>query len=140
MDEQKIKELITYALNMRAFSYTPYSHFNVGAALLAGDDKVYTGCNIENASYTPTICAERTAFFKAVSEGVKDFKAIAIVGGHDGVDELDYCFPCGVCSQVMSEFCRDNFLVIIARSVDEYKTFSLPEILPERFGPKDLLC
>ena len=140
MDEQKIKELITYACNMRAFSYTPYSHFNVGAALLTGDDKVYTGCNIENASYTPTICAERTAFFKAVSEGVKDFKAIAIVGGHDGVDELDYCFPCGVCRQVMSEFCRDNFLVIIAKSVDEYKTFSLPEILPERFGPKDLLC
>ncbi|SFU46050.1 cytidine deaminase [Butyrivibrio sp. INlla21] len=140
MDEQKIKELITYALNMRAFSYTPYSHFNVGAALLAGDDRVYTGCNIENASYTPTICAERTAFFKAVSEGVKDFKAIAIVGGHRGEDELDYCFPCGVCRQVMSEFCRDNFLVIIAKSVDEYKTFSLPEILPERFGPKDLLC
>ncbi|MBR4669930.1 MAG: cytidine deaminase [Butyrivibrio sp.] len=140
MDEQKIKELITYALNMRAFSYTPYSKFKVGAALLSSEGKIYTGCNIENASYTPTICAERTAFFKAVSEGVREFKAIAIVGGHADDKELDYCFPCGVCRQVMSEFCRDSFLVIIAKSVDEYRTFSLPDILPERFGPKDLLC
>ena len=140
MDEQKIKELITYALNMRAFSYTPYSKFKVGAALLSSEGKIYTGCNIENASYTPTVCAERTAFFKAVSEGVREFKAIAIVGGHADDKELDYCFPCGVCRQVMSEFCRDSFLVIIAKSVDEYRTFSLPDILPERFGPKDLLC
>ena len=140
MDDKQIQELITYAMNMRAFSYTPYSHFKVGAALLTGDGKIYTGCNIENASYTPTICAERTAFFKAVSEGIKDFKAIAIVGGHEGVDDLDYCFPCGVCRQVMSEFCKDNFRIIIARSTEEYKTFYLPEILPERFGPSDVLC
>lgn len=140
MNEQKIKELISYALNMRTFSYTPYSHFNVGAALLAADGNVFTGCNIENASYTPTICAERTAFSKAVSEGVRDFKAIAIAGGPKDSESLDYCFPCGVCRQVMSEFCKDDFMVIIAKSVDEYKTFYLPEILPERFGPKDLLC
>ena len=139
MNENEIKSLIRRALDMRLFSYTPYSHFNVGAALLAKNGEVYTGCNIENASYTPTNCAERTAFFKAVSEGVKEFKAIAIVGGEDGAKELDYCPPCGVCRQVMSEFCNDEFIVIIAKSEDEYRVYTLPEILPERFGPKDLL-
>ena len=106
MEENKIKELIRYALSMRKMSYTPYSHFNVGAALLAKNGKIYTGCNIENASFTPTNCAERTAFFKAVSEGVKEFDAIAIVGGPDGAEELQYCSPCGVCRQVMSELVR----------------------------------
>lgn len=140
MDENKIIELINIAFKMRNFSYTPYSHFNVGAALLTGSGKVYTGCNIENASYTPTICAERTAFFKAVSEGDRDFKAIAIVGGPRSSGNLDYCFPCGVCRQVMSEFCEDDFFVIIAKSPKEYKVFTLHQILPERFGPKDVLC
>ncbi|MBE5841823.1 MAG: cytidine deaminase [Butyrivibrio sp.] len=139
MNENEIKSLIRRALDMRLFSYTPYSRFNVGAALLAKNGEVYTGCNIENASYTPTNCAERTAFFKAVSEGVKDFKAIAIVGGEDGATKLDYCPPCGVCRQVMSEFCDDEFIIILAKSEDEYKIYILPEILPERFGPKDLL-
>lgn len=139
MNENEIKSLIRRALDMRLFSYTPYSRFNVGAALLAKNGEVYTGCNIENASYTPTNCAERTAFFKAVSEGVKEFKAIAIVGGEDGATELDYCPPCGVCRQVMSEFCDDEFIIILAKSEDEYKIYTLPEILPERFGPKDLL-
>ncbi|SDA67766.1 cytidine deaminase [Butyrivibrio sp. INlla18] len=139
MNENEIKSLVRRALDMRIFSYTPYSRFNVGAALLAKNGEVYTGCNIENASYTPTNCAERTAFFKAVSEGVKEFKAIAIVGGEDGATELDYCPPCGVCRQVMSEFCDDEFIIILAKSEDEYKTYTLPEILPERFGPKDLL-
>ena len=139
MNENEIKSLVRRALDMRIFSYTPYSHFNVGAALLAKNGEVYTGCNIENASYTPTNCAERTAFFKAVSEGVKEFKAIAIVGGEDGATELDYCPPCGVCRQVMSEFCDDEFIIILAKSEDEYKIYTLPEILPERFGPKDLL-
>lgn len=139
MEENKIKELIRYALSMRKMSYTPYSHFNVGAALLAKNGKIYTGCNIENASYTPTNCAERTAFFKAVSEGVKEFDAIAIVGGPDGAENLEYCAPCGVCRQVMSEFCEDDFIVICAKSEDEYRVNTLTETLPDRFGPKDLL-
>lgn len=139
MEENKIKELIRYALNMRKMSYTPYSHFNVGAALLSKDGKIYTGCNIENASYTPTNCAERTAFFKAVSEGVREFDAIAIVGGPDGADPEGICPPCGVCRQVMSEFCTDSFLVICAKSEEEYWVKTLPEVLPDRFGPKDLL-
>ncbi len=139
MEENKIKELIRYALDMRKMSYTPYSHFNVGAALLAKNGRIYTGCNIENASYTPTNCAERTAFFKAVSEGVKEFDAIAIVGGPDGSDPEEICPPCGVCRQVMSEFCTDSFLVICAKSEDEYWVKPLPEVLPDRFGPKDLL-
>ena len=139
MEESKIKELIGKALEMRNFSYTPYSHFNVGAAILAKNGKIYTGCNIENASFTPTNCAERTAFFKAVSEGVKEFTAIAIVGGPEGATELDYCAPCGVCRQVMSEFCKDDFLIITAKSEEEYRTETLLENLPYRFGPKDLL-
>ncbi len=137
--EINIEELIKYALSMRKMSYTPYSHFNVGAALLSAEGKIYTGCNIENASFTPSNCAERTAFFKAVSEGVKDFTAIAIVGGKDGETELDFCPPCGVCRQVMSEFCNDDFKVIVAKSETEYRVYTLPEILPDRFGPKDLL-
>ena len=139
MNETQIKELIKKALDMRNFSYTPYSHFNVGAALLTADDKIYTGCNIENASYTPTNCAERTAFFKAVSEGARTFKAIAIAGGPEGAKELDYCPPCGVCRQVMSEFCDDDFVIIVARSEDDYKVCTLPESLPDRFGPNDLI-
>jgi cytidine deaminase len=134
-----IQELIRSALDMRKMSYTPYSHFNVGAALLTADDEIYTGCNIENASYTPTNCAERTAFFKAISEGKKEFKAICIVGGPDGATELDYCPPCGVCRQVMSEFCDENFVVILAKSEEEYKTYSLDEIIPFRFNSKNLL-
>ena len=139
MTEEQIKELIVKALEMRKFSYTPYSHFNVGAALLATNGNIYTGCNIENASFTPTNCAERTAFFKAVSEGVKEFQAIAIVGGPAESDQLEYCSPCGVCRQVMSEFCNDSFVVICAKNINEYRTYSLPEILPDRFGPKDLI-
>ncbi len=139
LEESKTKELIREALNMRNFSYVPYSKFCVGAALLTEDGKIYTGCNIENAAYTPTNCAERTAFFKAVSEGEYHFKAIAIVGGPKGVAPVDYCTPCGVCRQVMMEFCNEEtFQVILAKSETEYKTFSLQEVLPMGFGPKDL--
>ena len=134
------QELIETALSMRKMSYTPYSHWNVGAALLAANGKIYTGCNIENAAFTPTNCAERTAFFKAVSEGVRDFVAIAIAGGPDGQwDDLPFCSPCGVCRQVMSEFCTDSFKIICAQSVDKYKEYTLSECIPDRFGPKDLL-
>ena len=132
------EQLVEAAKEMLGFSYTPYSNFKVGAALLCKDGSVYTGCNIENASFGPSMCAERTAFFKAISEGKKEFEAIAIVGGKNGVIE-DYCPPCGVCRQVMSEFCDDEFIIILAKSEDEYKIYTLPEILPERFGPKDLL-
>ena len=133
------QELIRTALSMRKMSYTPYSHFNVGAALITKDGEIYTGCNIENASYTPTNCAERTAFFKAVSEGKRDFAAICIVGGFEDATELEYCPPCGVCRQVMSEFCGDDFKIILAKSENEYKEYSFEEVIPFRFGPKDLL-
>ena len=134
-----MEQLVKEALRMREYSYVPYSHFRVGAALLAKDGTVYTGCNIENAAYTPTNCAERTAFFKAVSEGVMDFQAIAIAGGPEGTYELDYCSPCGVCRQVMMEFCDpETFQVILVKSESEYQVFSLKEILPLGFGPKDL--
>ena len=138
MDSQ-IQELVKTALSMRKMSYTPYSHFNVGAALLSADGKIYTGCNIENASYTPTNCAERTAFFKAVSEGAKDFTAIAIAGGKEDATELDYCPPCGVCRQVMCEFCKDDFKIFLVKSETEYKEYTLTELVPERFTPNNLL-
>ena len=131
-------ELIKQALEARELSYAPYSKFHVGAALLAENGTVYTGCNIENAAYTPTNCAERTAFFKAVSEGVRDFKAIAIVGGA-AEQPLDFCAPCGVCRQVMMEFCDpDTFKIILAKSPEEYKVYTLWELLPEGFGPGNL--
>ena len=123
---------------MRTFSYVPYSGFRVGAALLTRSGKIYTGCNIENASYTPTNCAERTAFFKAVSEGEREFAAIAIAGGAQG-SALDYCPPCGVCRQVMMEFCDAKvFQVILVKSETEYRVFTLEELFPMGFGPKEL--
>ena len=132
-------ELIQLALEARKKAYTPYSHFKVGAALLGKNGVVYQGCNIENSSYTPTNCAERTAFFKAVSEGQYEFEAIAIVGGLEDATELEYCAPCGVCRQVMMEFCDyDTFEVIVAKNPQDYQTYTLKEILPLAFGPKDL--
>ena len=132
-------ELISHALNARKQSYSPYSHFQVGAALLSSDGKLYTGCNIENAAYTPSNCAERTAFFKAVSEGVKSFSSIAIIGGPEGADSLQLCAPCGVCRQVMMEFCDPkSFEVILAKDPEHYEVFTLEQILPMGFGPEDL--
>lgn len=133
-----ISKLIQKAIEIRNKAYAPYSNFLVGAALLSASGKIYTGCNIENASYTPSNCAERTAFFKAVSEGEKHFKAIAVVGAKRDND-LDFCPPCGVCRQVMMEFCNPKeFEIIVAKSVDEYKIFTLEEILPMGFGPNNL--
>ncbi|SET10038.1 cytidine deaminase [[Clostridium] polysaccharolyticum] len=133
------KALIQAAIDTLPFSYSPYSDFKVAAALLSKEGKVYTGCNIESASYTPSNCAERTAFFKAVSEGVREFEAIAIVGGRKGILD-DYCPPCGVCRQVMMEFCSPrDFKVILAKGPDDYKEFTLEEILPLGFGPGNLL-
>lgn len=131
------KALIKEALRARAFSYAPVTGFRVGAALLTKDGKIYTGCNIENAALTPANCAERTAFFKAVSEGERDFVAIAITGGYDDAP-ADYCPPCGVCRQVMAEFCRPEFIVITAKSAEDYKEFTFGELLPEAFGPGKL--
>ena len=133
------QELVKQALAARKFAYVPYSKFRVGAAVLAKNGAIYTGCNIENAAYTPTNCAERTAFFKAVSEGERSFTAIAIVGGPEGASEFDWCAPCGVCRQVMKEFCQDDrFQIILARSVKEYKVYTLAELLPMGFGPDNL--
>lgn len=132
-------ELIRLALEARQKAYTPYSHFKVGAALLAKEGKVYQGCNIENAAYTPSNCAERTAFFKAVSEGDYNFAAIAIVGGAEDAKELELCAPCGVCRQIMMEFCDYNeFEIILAKNPEEYKVMSLAELLPMGFGPANL--
>ena len=115
-------------------SYAPYSHFPVGAALECADGSVFTGCNIENAAFTPGNCAERTAIFKAVSEGKRKFRAIAIAGGKENGSEPDYCPPCGVCRQVMAEFCDpDTFEIICAKSTEEYKVFTLEELLPRMF-------
>jgi len=133
-----IKKLIQEAIKIREIAYVPYSNFSVGAALLSAGGKIYAGCNIENAAYTPTNCAERTAFFKAISEGEKDFLAIAVVGAKRG-ETLEFCPPCGVCRQVMMEFCNPKeFKVIVAKSIDEYKIFTLEEILPMGFGPNNL--
>lgn len=133
------KELIRLALEARQMAYTPYSNFKVGAALLGKNGVVYKGCNIENSAYTPTNCAERTAFFKAVSEGVYEFEAIAIVGGAKDSQQLDYCAPCGVCRQVMMEFCDyDTFEIILAKNEEEYQVYKLKDLLPLGFGPANL--
>lgn len=138
MDKNLIEQMIGLAIKQLEFSYAPYSGFKVGAVLLANDGTFYTGCNIENAAYTPTNCAERTAFFKAVSEGVRKFRAICIVGGKDGI-LTEYTAPCGVCRQVMMEFCDpDTFQVILATSKEQYKIQLLKELLPFGFGPGNL--
>ena len=138
LDGKLIGSLIDTAVGMMDYSYVPYSHFHVGAALLTKGGKVYTGCNIENAAFTPTNCAERTAFFKAVSEGEKEFTAIAVVGGMNKVPDGP-AQPCGVCRQVMMEFCDPKtFLVIMAAGKDDYRVYTLEEILPMGFGPSNL--
>jgi len=125
------KELIRKALDAKKMAYVPYSHFHVGAALVTEDGQVYTGCNIEIASYSPTLCAERTAIFKAISEGHTSIKTIAIVG------DSNPTYPCGVCRQVIREFGKDA-TIIIANSEDDYKEYTLDELLPHSFGPEDL--
>lgn len=134
------EELVTEALLARKKAYVPYSHHAVGAALLTKEGKVYRGCNIENAAYTPTNCAERTAVFKAVSEGEREFSAIAIVGGPDNAEHLHLCPPCGVCRQVLNEFTdAETFKVILGTDDPKnIKKLTLAELLPERFGPRDM--
>ena len=130
-------ELMQCAVEARKMSYAPYSGFRVGAALLGKSRKVYTGCNVENAAYSPTNCAERTAVFKAVSEGEREFTAIAIVGGK-GEELAELCAPCGVCRQVMAEFCPDEFIVLVGKSEDEFREHTLSDILPHTFRDVDL--
>lgn len=125
------KKLIQEALKSKEDAYVPYSKFHVGAALLTVGGEVFTGCNIEIASYSPTICAERTAIFKAVSEGAKDIDTIAIVG------DAGFTYPCGVCRQVIREFGKDA-RIIIAKSEEDYKVYKLEDLLPHSFGPEDL--
>lgn len=135
----EFQELICKALEARQKAYAPYSGFMVGAALLCKDGRIFTGCNIENASYGATNCAERTAFFKAVSEGNREFTAIAIAGGRRESQSLEYCAPCGICRQVMSEFCDpDAFLVILPRSEEDYKSYTLGQLLPLGFTSADI--
>ena len=139
MEQVMVEKLIDTAIEQLKFSYTPYSNFKVGAALLTKSGKIYTGCNIENASYTPTNCAERTAFFKAVSEGVRDFQAICIVGGKNG-KLTEYTAPCGVCRQVLMEFCNPKtFQIILAVDKERYEIYTLEELMPLGFGPLNLV-
>ena len=130
------KELMHLAQEARKHSYSPYSHFRVGAALLAKSGKIYTGCNVENASFSATNCAERTAIFKAVSEGERDFSALAIVGGREG-ETAPFCAPCGVCRQVISEFCPKDFAIVLGNE-ENFKVYTLDELLPLSFSDKDL--
>ena len=131
------KQLIETAVKAREMAYAPYSHYKVGAALLAKSGKIYTGCNVENASFTPTNCAERTAFFKAISEGDREFEMIAIVAGKDGEELSKNCTPCGVCRQVMTEFCDKDFKIILG-TPDDFKVLTLDEIMPYSFSSTEL--
>ncbi len=126
-------ELIAHAQEAMARAYAPYSGYKVGAALLTKSGRIYLGCNLENASFSPTICAERTAFAKAVSEGERDFAAIAVIGGKEGAAS-GFCPPCGVCRQVMREFCRDDFRILLGRADGECRSFTLAQLLPESFS------
>lgn len=138
MTKKDYRDLIAAAIEAMGKAYVPYSHFHVGAALETREGKIYQGCNIENAAYTPTNCAERTAFFRAVFEGEREFSRICVVGGLNG-ELTGYTAPCGVCRQVMMEFGRyEEFEVIIAKSLEDYKVYRLKDILPEGFGPGNL--
>lgn len=131
------EKLMKMAKQARGHSYCPYSGFAVGAALLSKDGQIFTGCNIENAAYGPSCCAERTAFFKAVSEGVTEFSAIAIIGGKKG-GKGQFCAPCGVCRQVMAEFCNVETFDVVLGTEKELQVYKLREILPMSFGPENL--
>lgn len=135
MEQQEKQALAREALAARTRAYAPYSQYQVGAALLGTNGTIYLGCNIENSSYGATNCAERTAFFKAVSEGCLTFKGIAIAGGSVGEeDELsEYAYPCGICRQVMTEFCKEDFEILVVKTVDEFETYTLGQLLPSSF-------
>ena len=132
LSKKQTEQLCSLALKARSLSYAPYSGFRVGAALLSSDGQIFTGCNIENGAYSPSMCAERVAFAKAVSEGCRSFTAIAIAGGAGEAPD-DYCPPCGVCRQVMTEFCSPDFIVLLAKTTADYKAYTLKDIMPLAF-------
>ncbi len=134
MEEKQKQELLRAALLARERAYAPYSRYQVGAALLSKGGNIYTGVNIENSSLGGTCCAERTALFKAVSEGEREFAAIAIAGGYEGKVPEDFAYPCGICRQVLAEFCREDFIVLVAKSAGEYQEYLLSELLPHGFS------
>lgn len=133
-----VQTLIQKALEAREKAYAPYSHYAVGAALLTEEGNIYQGGNIENASYGATNCAERTAIFKAVSEGCRNLKAIAIAGGMEGWEPVDYAYPCGICRQVMREFAGKDFIVIVAKNTADFQVYSLEDLLPYGFGGESI--
>lgn len=128
-----INKLIEEAIQAREKSYSPYSNFKVGASVLGDSGRIYTGCNIENAAYSPTICAERVAIFKAISSGEKEIKKLAVIGSKE-----NFTYPCGVCRQVMTEFASEDFEIIVVKNLNEYKIYSLNELLPYSFNAKDI--
>lgn len=139
MEDIPVQELIKSAIDARKKAYAPYSGYQVGAAVLTSELRIYTGCNIENAAYSSGICAERTAISKAVSEGWRKLKAIAIAGSPDGDTISQFAFPCGMCRQVIREFSDPTkFFVIVAKSIQDYKVYLLDQLLPESFGPENL--
>lgn len=139
LSKSEIERLIEEAEKAREFSYAPYSRFSVGAALLADSEKIYTGCNVESAAFAATCCAERVAFFKAISAGERNFSGIAIVGGIKGEALQNFCSPCGVCRQTMIEFCKaEDFKIILAKSLKEFEIFTLEDLLPHSFSAKNL--
>ena len=138
MEGDSVRTLVQAALNARQSSYAPYSGYTVGAALYADSGKMYTGCNIENASYGATNCAERTAVFKAVSDGEQRIRAIAVAGGMQGQEPVNFAYPCGICRQVMQEFGGGDMQVIVAKSLEEYQIFTLREFLPLGFGGESI--
>ena len=137
--KKELRNLMIIAMEARNYAYCPYSNYSVGAAILCKDGRIITGSNIENASYGVSNCAERTAFFKAVSEGEKDFVAIAISGGVKDMEADSYAYPCGVCRQVMREFCdEDKFKILVVKNEKEYEEYLLRDLLPKSFGPDNL--
>lgn len=132
------EQLIELALTARSKAYVPYSHYSVGAAVMTVDGKIYDGCNIENASYGATNCAERTAIFKAVSEGARRIIGIAVAGGMEGQMPVDYAYPCGICRQVIKEFAAEEIRIFVAKALDDYKEYTLEEVLPFGFGGESI--
>lgn len=139
MEKALEKKLVKEALEARKRSYAPYSHYQVGAALLTWEGRIYQGGNVENASYGACCCAERNAIFRAVNEGERKFLAIAVAGGMEGEAPREYAFPCGICRQVMKEFADEDFLILVAKSEDDYKSYSLGELLPYGFGGSSII-
>ena len=133
-----IREMVKEAFGALKYSYSPYSHFKVAAALLTKSGKIYTGCNIENAAYSPSNCAERTAVFKAVSDGKHKIQAMAVAGGMEGGDPADYAYPCGICRQVIQEFAAEDMVLIVAKSDADYREFLFKELLPCGFGGESI--